>query len=104
MTDRHRVILTAAALSDLEGIARFIRAQSPQNAAAVANAILNGIDSLEFMPARFKVVGNSARRRTPVHGMVIRPFIVYYRVEAHRPDVYVLHIIHGSRRQPRRFA
>jgi plasmid stabilization system protein ParE len=104
MPDAHRVILTADALADLEDIARYIREHSPQNAADVANAILDAIDSLTAMPARYKVVGRSKKRGTPVHGMVVRPFIVYYRVEQGPPAVYVLHVRHGTRRQPRRFA
>jgi plasmid stabilization system protein ParE len=103
MPDSHRVIVTAEAFSNLTSIAQYIRQHSPQNAAAVAEALLNAIDSLASMPDRFKRVGTSRKRGTPVHGMVVRPFIVYHRVEADPPTVYVLNVRHGSRRQPRRF-
>jgi len=103
MADTHRVILTAEALSNLEGIARHIRQRSPQNAATVAETILDAIDSLTSMPSRFRLVGKSRKHGTPVHAMVVRPFIVYYRVEDRPPAVYVLHVRHGRRRQPRRF-
>src|SRR5690348_7644556 len=103
MPDTHRIFLTADALSDLEGIATFIRRHSPQNAASVAETILDAIDSLASMPDRFKQVGKSRKRGTPIHSMVVRPFLVYYRVESSPPTVYVLNIRHGSRRQPRRF-
>lgn len=103
MADIYRIILTAAALSDLEAIATFIRQHSEQNAANVAQTILDAIDSLASMPSRFKQVGRSRRRGTPVHAMVVRPFILYYRVERSQSAVYDLTIRHGSRRQPRRF-
>jgi hypothetical protein len=35
--------------------------------------------------------------------MVVRPFIVYCRVEQQPPAVYVLAVMHGHQRQPRRF-
>ena len=33
--------------------------------------------------------------------LVVRPFIVYYRVEQRTSSVHVLHVIHGKRRQPK---
>ena len=103
MPDTHRVILTADALSDLEDIARYIRQDSPQNAAGMAGTILNGIDSLGFMPTRYRRIGKSRKRGSPIHAMLVRPFIVYYRVEEKPAAVYVLNVRHGKRRQPRRF-
>ena len=104
MSDHRRIVLTADALSDLEGIAVYMRQYSPQNAANVAETILNAIDSLGLMSNRFKQVGISRKRRAAVRAMVVRPFIVYYRVDEIGPSVYVLNIRHGSRRQPRHFA
>jgi plasmid stabilization system protein ParE len=103
MLDTHRVIVTADALRDLEEIARFIRERSPQNAAAVAEAILGAIDSLAFMPRRFRRVGKSRKQGSIVHASVVRPFIIYYRVEDTPAAVYILHVRHGSRRPPRVF-
>jgi len=103
MTDTHRVIITAEALSDLEGIARYIRQDSPQNAAAVAERVLKAIDSLGFMPGRFRRAGRSRKRGSTIRAMLVRPFIVYYRVEGRPAAIYILTIRHGRRRQPRRF-
>ena len=103
MSGTHRVILTAEALSDLESIAQYIRQHSPQNAATVAETILDAIDLLAFMPRRFRQVGRSRKHGSPIHAMVVHPFMVYYRAEDTPAAVYVLHIRHGKRRQPRRF-
>ena len=103
MPDTHRIILTARALSELERTAAYIRRRSPQNAARVATVILDAIDSLGTMPARFKVAGKSRKRGSPVHAMTVRPFIVYYRVDEQPPAVFILRVVHGARRQPRRF-
>jgi len=103
MPDTHRVILTAGALHELEEIANYIRQHSPQNAAAVAETLISAIDSLATMPRRFRQVGTSRKRRSPIHAMVVRPFIVYYRIQATPPAVHILYVRHGRRRQPRRF-
>jgi toxin ParE1/3/4 len=103
MAQAHGIILTQEALADLERIAGYIRQQSPQNAAAVSEAILSAIDSLSSMPARFKRVGKSRKRGSLIHAMVVRPFIIYYRVEQSSETVYILNVFHGARRQPGRF-
>lgn len=103
MAETHQVMLTADAFSDLEGIGGYIHQHSPRNAAAVAKTILDAIDPLALMPARFRRIGQSRRRGSPVHAMVVRPFIVYFRVEDGLAVVYVLTVRHGKRRQPRRF-
>ena len=103
MPDDHRIILTDNALSDLQGIADYIRQDSPQNAVSVAGMIVDAIDSLGVMPDRFKQVGTSRKRGTPIRAMVVLPFIIYYRIDDHPRAVHILHILHGARRQPRRF-
>jgi plasmid stabilization system protein ParE len=103
MPNTFRAILTKEALADLEGIAEYIRQRSPQNAVAVADAILNAIDSLAYMPSRFKRVGKSRKRGTDIHAMVVRPFIIYYRVDEQPGTVHILSVVHGARKQPRRF-
>lgn len=99
----HRIVLTEDAVADLEGIALFIRQYSPQNAAAVAQTVLNAIDSLASMPTRFKHVAKSRKRGTPVHALTLRPFVIYYRVEPAPATVYILSVRHGGRRKPRGF-
>ena len=103
MSDTRRVILAPEALSDLEGIADYIRQDSPQNAAAVAERILKAIDSLAMMANRGRQVGRSRRRGSPIRAMIVRPFIVYYRIDEEPAAVYVLNRRHGSRCPPRRF-
>jgi len=103
MSGSHREILAAQALSDLSEIASYIRQDSPQNAVIVADEILKATDSLAFMPERFRQVGVSRGRGSTIYAMVVRPSIVYCRIEQQANAVYILSIRHGNRRQPRRF-
>ena len=99
----YRVIITDEAVENLEEIAGYVFQDSPRAAGAIADTIVNAIDSLAEMPERFRRVGGSRQRKSPIHAMVVYPFIVYYRVDESPATVHVLHVIHGARRQPRRF-
>ncbi|MCL2648645.1 MAG: type II toxin-antitoxin system RelE/ParE family toxin [Phycisphaerales bacterium] len=99
----YRVIITDEAIGNLEEIAGYVFQDSPRTAGAIAETILNAIDSLAEMPEQFRRAGGSRRRKSPIHAMVVYPFIVYYRVDESPATVHILHVIHGARKQPRRF-
>ena len=98
-----RVIISNEAFEALQEIFAYIEKDSPQNAATTVGRLLDSIDSLDFMPSRYGVVGASRKRNTPVHRMVVQPFLVYYAVSDIAHTVTVLTIVHGARRQPKRF-
>lgn len=101
MAPSYRVILNERILRELREIASFISRQSPQNAVSVSERIVDTIDSLAVMPQRFKRVGKSRKSGSPVHAVVVRPFIISYRIDAEA--VHVLSIRRGARRQPKHF-
>ena len=65
--------------------------------------MLGAVDELDFLPSRHKVVGRSRKTGSAFHSMVVRPYIIYYRVEEQDAVVFILTIRHGRRRQPRTF-
>ena len=81
MPDAYRVHITDEALGHLESIFNYIQRDSPQNAALVIQRLLDAIDDLEFMPARFRMAGRSRKYRNVMHARVVRPFIVYYHID-----------------------
>jgi len=103
MGARYRVNITAEALADLEQISSYISHNSPRNAAAFIERILDSVDALNILPTRHKIVGRSRRTGSRVHSMVVRPYIVYYRVEEGPGAVFILTVRHGRRKQPRHF-
>ena len=100
----YRINITELALADLERIFEHIRLDSPQHAPAVIERILNAIDGLESMPARFRPAGRTRKRGSVVHARVVRPFIIYYRIDERILTVFIVEVRHGARRQPRGFA
>ena len=103
MAATHRVIISNQALADLQRIFGYIQQDSPQNAAAVIDRILDAIDKLDEFPSRYGIVGRSRKRGTAIHRMVVRPFLVYYSVDDARSVVVALTVRHGTQRQPTRF-
>ncbi len=103
MPDRYRVRITRRASDDLIGICTYIERDSPQNAASVAQELLDAIDSLSLFPYRYRVHENRKDPAKTVHAMPVPPFMVYYRVVVPHDLVEVIAVRHGRRRQPRRF-
>lgn len=103
MPPDYRVILLMEAASDLDQIASYISQTSPQNAVTVCERIISAVNNLSLMPKRFRYVGRSRKRGSPVHSLVVRPYIIYYRIEEQSRTVAVLTVRHGARIQPRTF-
>jgi plasmid stabilization system protein ParE len=91
------------ASNDLGGICTYIEQSSSQNTAAVAQQLLDAIDALEILPYRYKVHESRKVSAKTVRSMPVPPLIVYYRIVERLRVVEVVAVIHGSRRQPRRF-
>jgi plasmid stabilization system protein ParE len=103
MSEVYHVIISDAALVDLEAITDYISLQSPQNAALVAERIVSQIDGLSEQPARFRAVGKRRSTAAPVHSIPVSSYVVYYSIEVAPRAVVVLTIRRGSRHQPKRF-
>lgn len=103
MGAHYRVHITTDALRELEDIFKYLSDNSPQNARNVTDTILKRVRDLTVLPSRHKVVGRSRKTDSPVHRMVVHPYLVYYRVEEDPAVVSILTVRHGARRQPRRF-
>jgi len=103
MPDTCRVKISAEASSDIQRIYDYVSQDSPQNAANLIAKLIDAIDSLEFMPTRFRKAGRSRSQGTPVHSVVVESFILYYRVDRDVQLVTIMTFRHGHQRQPRRF-
>ena len=103
MPDRYRLRIMPRSADDIAGICAYIEESSPQNAAGVAQDLLDAIDSLEILPRRYRIHEHRKDPSKTVHAMPVPPFIIYYRVVERHHVVEVVAVLHGSRRQPRRF-
>jgi plasmid stabilization system protein ParE len=103
MPTTYRVIISPKAFAEIDRIIEHVRQDSPANAAAMIDGMLDAALSLRMLPYRHRVYLHRKIAAKTVHAMPIPPFILYYRVDEGTRVVRVLSIRHGARRQPRRF-
>ena len=99
----YRVIITPIAGSEIEEIHRYISKDSAANAAAMVTRILDALEPLKQFPHRAKIDRQSPGLRHPVRSLVVKPYIIYFRVLDDDRVVRVLSVRHGARRPPKRF-
>lgn len=88
-----KVILTQAALNDLEEISDYISRDNPRAAQRVATDLLSRAESLSEMPRR----GKAMRGRAGVRRLVRNPYLIVYRIDEVTRAVMVLRFWHGAR-------
>ena len=98
----YSLIITPRAADDLVRIQDFISKNSVQNADAMTNRILDSLEPLREFPHRSVVDLEHPRLVYPVRTIVVRPYIIYFRVLEDQKVVRVLHVRHGARRRPKR--
>ncbi|MBH5373186.1 type II toxin-antitoxin system RelE/ParE family toxin [Bradyrhizobium glycinis] len=87
------VVLTAAAEADLEDIASYVAAQSPQSALTLIRGLREKCETLADAPRGYPLVPRYEQK-----GIRRRPFgnyLIFYRVG--RDAIEVIHILHGAR-------
>ena len=91
----YRVVITARALQDLQGIRDYIAKRSPENAARFLEKLLASFDSIEASPQAFGRAIEDELVPYTLHQYVVKPYRVLYRVEGRA--VQILHVRHGAR-------
>lgn len=104
MPRHYRVLMMPEAAADLTAAFDYIERDSPQNARAVIEALIQAVDSLTHLPHRYKVHLSARDQNRVVRSMPVPPYVVYYRVIEQDGVVRVLTVRHGARRRPRRFS
>jgi len=93
----YRLLFTQRALSDLSEIVGHIAQDDDSAASRFGDALLDHVDLL----GRFPRMGNIIRKRSRVRKLVHSPILIYYQIREERRIVEILHLRHGSRKQPR---
>jgi plasmid stabilization system protein ParE len=103
MAGPYGVRTTGKASSNLDEIFAHVARESPQNATAVLQQLLDAIFSLKMLPHRYKVYRRAKDALGAVHSMPVPPYVIYYRVIERTRVVRVLTVMHGRQRRPRSF-
>jgi plasmid stabilization system protein ParE len=89
----YKVILSPLALEDLEQICRYIATDDPAAAQRLGMRLLAQAETLRHLPHR----GGSVTHRPGVKKLLVRPYILFYRINVGQQTVEVLRFWHGAR-------
>jgi plasmid stabilization system protein ParE len=84
------------ALADLEEIFSWSRERHPETTEQFANDLFNHLDFLQAFP----YIGASVKGHPNVRRLLHSPLFVYYRVDADRGGIEIVHFWHATRKPP----
>ena len=94
----YTVELTRGASTHLDVVFNYIAPHSPAGADKTVRRMLAAIDSLSYLPHRYRVVRTKAFPDVVVHSLAVPPYAIRYHVEDATPTVTILDVRHGRRR------
>jgi plasmid stabilization system protein ParE len=90
----YQVVLSPRAIASLAEITSYIAQDNPERAVSFGNELLDRLIPLAEFPAMGPVVRRNARWRR----LVLKPYIITYRIDPHRRQVAILAFRHAGRR------
>ncbi|MBQ6419894.1 MAG: type II toxin-antitoxin system RelE/ParE family toxin [Clostridia bacterium] len=99
----YEIVMTPDAVADLIELRDYIAGtlSAPETALKYIRTIRREISTLSEMPGRIKTVDEEPWHSRGLRRLIVKNFIVYYRVEESAKKVYVLAVIYGKRDQLR---
>jgi plasmid stabilization system protein ParE len=91
-----KILYHEDALADLEEIFAWSRDQRPETTEQFASSLFNRLDSLKAFP----YIGAAVKGQPNLRRLLHSPLYVYYRVDAARGGIEILHIWHATRKPP----
>ena len=88
----YKVVLAPLALDDLEEIVRHVAADDPAAAERLGTRLLDLAETLCRLPHR----GGPVRRRPGVRKLLLRPYLIFYRVQDAERRIEILRFWHGA--------
>ena len=96
--DRYKIELSAKAKNDLKGIVSYIKNEllEPVIAEKYSKLIKERIKSLEYFPEKFAIIDIERIKHYNFRMLVIKNYIVFYRVNKDKKVVNVERILYGG--------
>ena len=96
--DSYQITVTPDAESDLseqrDYIANVLR--SPETARSYLHHLRKEIGSLSEMPARIKAVGEEPLHSRGIRKLIVKKFLVYFRIVEDKKTVYIWNVIYAG--------
>ena len=101
--DSYQIIVTPDAEADLSELRDYIAnvLRSPETARSYLHHLRKEIGSLSEMPARIKAVDEEPWHSRGIRKLIVKNFLVYFRIVEEEKTVYILNVIYARRDQLR---
>ena len=98
MSEKYDVKLSIKAKDDLKRIVLYIKNElnEPSIANKYANMIRNEIKTLEYSPQKFAIIDDDAIKDLNIRKLIIKNYIVFYRVNENKNIVNIERILYGA--------
>jgi toxin ParE1/3/4 len=99
----YEIIMTPDSVADLIELRDYIAGtlSAPETALKYIRTVRREIGTLSNMPERIKTVDEEPWHSRGLRRLIVKNFIVYYRIDEPTKKVYVLAVIYGKRDQLR---
>ena len=101
--DSYQIIVTPDAEADLSELRDYIAnvLRSPETARSYLHHLRKEIGSLSEMPARIKAVDEEPWHSRGIRKLIVKNFLVYFRIVEEEKMIYILNVIYARRDQLR---
>ena len=99
----YQITVTPDAEADLSELRDYIAnvLRSPETARSYLHHLRREIGSLSEMPARIKAVDEEPWHSRGIRKLIVKNFLVYFRIVEEQKTVYILNVIYARRDQLR---
>ena len=103
MIASYQITVTPDAEADLSELRDYIAnvLRSPETARSYLHHLRREIGSLSEMPARIKAVDEEPWHSRGIRKLIVKNFLVYFRIVEEQKTVYILNVIYARRDQLR---
>ena len=97
--DKYNVDISDLAKQDIRDITSYIMnvLQEPAVAFMTTDAILDGISTLDEMPARVPLVNNERLAKKQIRGLQIKNYTAFFRINETAKTVDIIRVIYSRR-------
>ena len=101
--DSYQITVTPDAEADLSELRDYIAnvLRSPETARSYLHHLRKEIGSLSEMPARIKAIDEEPWHSRGIRKLIVKNFLVYFRIVEEERTVYILNVIYARRDQLR---
>jgi len=96
LIDKYTILLTWTFEKEFEEILIYIKykLKEPKIAKKIYKKVISEINSLQFMPERYKRVQIKSDKAQNIRKMIINNYVIIYEVDNNYGQVFILHIFH----------